>query len=186
MTSRVNPFLTNADEAERGSKRRLGKGAQRLSNIGEARSTSCGDQRVADGRQDLRSVAAAHPRGIFIQGHITDPVQLVLAMSVSLPQGQEIRSRDLVKAQTTEGIVEFDALRSSSFVGECTFQAEQSPRARPVDEIIIHRQGPQPTPFNPSVPDPVLLGGLHLKLIGRGEKAQTSLAPSEPSRVGCP
>jgi len=59
VSFRVNPFLTNADEAERGSKRRLGKGPQHFGNIREAHVAGGGDECVADGRQDLRGIAAA-------------------------------------------------------------------------------------------------------------------------------
>src|SRR5215831_19933736 len=70
-------FEFNTDESQ--GLRRLGsQPAARRCNVGMACPPQEPNSSIAERRHHLRDVATAHLRAVFIEGHIADPVRLVL------------------------------------------------------------------------------------------------------------
>src|SRR5947209_12831500 len=79
------------------------------------------------------------------------------------------------QVQARQGIGHFAVEFASRLVDKRALQAQHEACARPGEKIVVDGQCPQFTPLDASAGQIKLLRALELKLVGWGEKAQTSL-----------
>lgn len=105
----------------------------------------------------------------------------VFNMPVLTPQSQELSRVEAIPIKARQGIGHFAMHFTCRLEDNGAFQPQHQACARPVEEIIQNGQRPQRTPFNTSASQikrlrAKRLRALQLKLVGRGETAQTNLA----------
>lgn len=131
-------------------------------------------------------MGGAHAARILTQGHVTDVVEAVFDGPMLTPQAQEVMGHETVQIKAGKSISDLAPEDARVFVDDRAFQAQHQPRTGPIQEIVIDGQHPEAAPLNAAMAQRDLFTGLKLKLVRRGEKAQTSRGPFGVSRADYP